>query len=110
MGYDESRLKTRHHGRGCVYRDKDAISSIFSVCIPPYYSARMLIIHAISYGSIYFASDTVDGAVPAQITGEAPPELKEQVSKTFTIGPTVHRDFWNKERSKMDIFRGPCRY
>lgn len=75
-----------------------------------YYCVRMLIIRTISYGSIYFASDTVDGAVPAEITSEAPAELKEQVSKTFTIGPTVDRDFWNKERSTMDIFRGPCRY
>lgn len=64
----------------------------------------------VSYGSIYFANDAVDGAVPAQIISDAPTELKDQVSKKFTIGPTVDRDFWNKERSAMDISRGPCMF
>lgn len=63
-----------------------------------------------SCGSIYFATDAVAGAVPAQITNDIPTELKDQVSKTFTIGPTVDRDFWNKERSTMDISRGPCTF
>lgn len=62
----------------------------------------------ISYGSIYFASDAVKGAVPALITSDAPTEVKEQVSKKFAIGPTVDRDFWKKERSTMDLPRGPC--
>lgn len=26
----------------------------------------------------------------------------------FSIGPVVGRDFWSKERAKMDIDRGPC--
>lgn len=69
----------------------------------------MLTVYAISYGSIYFASDAVEGAVPAQITTEAPAEFKEQVSKTFTVGPTTNRDFWNKERSMMNLSRGPCK-
>ncbi|KAJ5965160.1 uncharacterized protein N7479_005036, partial [Penicillium vulpinum] len=68
---------------------------------------RMLSISFSHYGSIYFASDAVEGAVPAQIIDDAPAELKNQVAKTFIIGPTVDRDFWNKERSNMDIFRGP---
>ncbi|KAJ5587245.1 uncharacterized protein N7459_003010, partial [Penicillium hispanicum] len=68
---------------------------------------KMLSVSFSHYGSIYFSSDTVEGAVPAQITSEASAELKEQVSKMFTIGPTVDRDFWNKERSTMDISRGP---
>lgn len=50
----------------------------------------------------------MQGAVPAQITSEAPTELKEQVSQLFSIGPTVDRGFWDKERSEMDIPRGPC--
>lgn len=56
----------------------------------------------ISYGSMYFASNTVDGAVPAQIISDAPPQLKNQVSKTFTIGPTVDRDFWTKEHKPLN--------
>ncbi|RJE24004.1 hypothetical protein PHISCL_03659 [Aspergillus sclerotialis] len=60
------------------------------------------------YGSIYFASDSVEGAVPAQIIGDVSPELKEKIARTFTIGPSVDRSFWNKERSTMNISRGPC--
>ncbi|KAJ5471859.1 hypothetical protein N7539_008802 [Penicillium diatomitis] len=60
--------------------------------------------------NIYFSSDEVDGAVPAQFTSDVPIELKERVSKKFTIGPTVQRDFWKKERATMDISRGPCRW
>ncbi|OJJ51154.1 hypothetical protein ASPZODRAFT_327067 [Penicilliopsis zonata CBS 506.65] len=59
------------------------------------------------YGSIYFAKDAVPGAVPARITSEAPIEFKKQVSKRFTIGPSVDREFWKKERSAMTISRGP---
>jgi hypothetical protein len=64
----------------------------------------------VSYGSIYFASDAVEGAVPAKLTNEAPLELKEHVYKTFSIGPTVDRGFWKRERSSMDLSRGPCKY
>jgi hypothetical protein len=64
----------------------------------------------ISYGNIYFASDAVKGAVPAEIVSDAPVELKERVSKMFTIGPSVDRGFWNKERSTMNIDRGPCTF
>ena len=63
-----------------------------------------------SYGSVYFASDSVEGAVPAQVVGDVPPELKEKVAKTFTIGPSVDRGFWNKEGSSMNISRGPCMF
>lgn len=64
-----------------------------------------------SYGSIYFSSDEVDGTtLPAQITSDAPIGLKERASKKFSIGPTVERDFWKKERATMDISRGPCRW
>lgn len=63
---------------------------------------------AISYGSLYFAEDNVKGAVPAQIAGAVSDKLKEYVSEKFTIGPTVERNFWKKERSVMSISRGPC--
>lgn len=63
---------------------------------------------AVSYGSIYFASDAVEGAVLAKIISETSADLKEKVSKMYTIGPIVDRGFWNKERSTMDISRGPC--
>lgn len=61
-----------------------------------------------SFGNIYFASDAVEGAVPAEIISGMPQELKEKASRVFTIGPSVKRDFWKKERSEMKINRGPC--
>lgn len=63
-----------------------------------------------SYGSIYFSSNEVDGAVLARIMSDVPIKLKERISKKFTIGPTVERDFWKKERATIDISRGPCRW
>lgn len=62
----------------------------------------------VSYGSIYFARDAVEGAVPAHVTGEISTQLKQHVSKTYTVGPTVDRQFWKRERATMDISRGPC--
>ncbi|CEJ62815.1 hypothetical protein PMG11_11302 [Penicillium brasilianum] len=53
---------------------------------------KLLSVSFSHYGSLYFSSDKVDGA---------------RVSKRFTIGPTVERDFWKKERGTMDISRGP---
>jgi hypothetical protein len=69
-----------------------------------------MVAYKTSYGSIYFASDSVEGAVPAQVVSDMPVELKDRVSKMFTIGPSVDRGFWNKERSAMDISRGPCKF
>ncbi|KAJ5156966.1 uncharacterized protein N7482_008066 [Penicillium canariense] len=69
--------------------------------------SKMLSVSFSHFGSIYFASDAVEGAVPAQVTSEASPELKEKIYEKFSIGPTVDRDFWHKQRSSMDISRGP---
>jgi hypothetical protein len=46
--------------------------------------------------------------VPAKLFTDVSPEVKSKVSKQFTIGPLADREFWNKERSEMDIDRGPC--
>ncbi|OOQ90561.1 phosphotransferase enzyme family protein [Penicillium brasilianum] len=62
---------------------------------------------SLSFSHIYFARDAVEGAVPAELTNEAPSELKERIRKTFSIGPTVDRDFWKRERASMEISRGP---
>ncbi|KAJ5138425.1 uncharacterized protein N7515_003273 [Penicillium bovifimosum] len=62
---------------------------------------------AVSFGSIYFANDAVESTVPALLTDGASSELKERVYEKFSIGPTVDRSFWNKQRSSMQISRGP---
>ncbi|KAI2739974.1 hypothetical protein DTO013E5_10189 [Penicillium roqueforti] len=71
--------------------------------------SKMLAVSFSHFGSIYFASDAVESAVPALLTSESSSELKERVYKKFSIGPTVDRSFWNKERSSMQISRGPWR-
>ncbi|KAJ5353503.1 hypothetical protein N7541_006067 [Penicillium brevicompactum] len=71
--------------------------------------SKMLAVSFSHFGGIYFASDEVESAVPALLTSEASPELKSQVNKKFSIGPTVDRGFWKKERSSMQISRGPWR-
>ncbi|PYI29456.1 kinase-like protein [Aspergillus indologenus CBS 114.80] len=71
--------------------------------------SKMLAVSFSHFGSIYFASDAVESAVPALLTNGASTELKESVYKNFSIGPTVDRSFWKKERSSMQISRGPWR-
>ncbi|KAJ6060042.1 hypothetical protein N7444_002974 [Penicillium canescens] len=71
--------------------------------------SKMLAVSFSHFGSIYFAKDAVEGAVPALLTNGAPSELKERVYRKFSIGPTVDRNFWKKERSSMQISRGPWR-
>lgn len=39
---------------------------------------------------------------------DAPAEMKQDVSERFTIGPLFERESWTKQRSVMDIDRGPC--
>ncbi|KAJ5213383.1 hypothetical protein N7449_000552, partial [Penicillium cf. viridicatum] len=62
---------------------------------------KMLTVSFSHFGSIYFASDTVESVVLALLTSESSSELKERVYKKFSIGPTVDRSFWNKERSSI---------
>lgn len=61
-----------------------------------------------SFGNIYFASDAVKDAVPAEIISDIPQELKEKAAGIFTFGSSAERDFWKKERLDIKINRGPC--
>ena len=110
MGPAESRQKAFHHEGDSNYRVEDACSIVFSVRSFAHSRMRAKSDRLVSFGSIYFASDEVESAVPALLTSEASPELKNQVNKKFSIGPTVDRGFWNKERSSMQISRGPCKH
>ncbi|KAI9733948.1 MAG: Phosphotransferase enzyme [Cirrosporium novae-zelandiae] len=58
-------------------------------------------------GAIYYASDCFEGCERAEVTSDTPMSVKEDVKNRFVIGPTVEREFWEKERSGMDINRGP---
>lgn len=44
----------------------------------------------------------------AEAIGDVSTEVKNSIAQRFVIGPTVERGFWSKERSDMDIDRGPC--
>jgi hypothetical protein len=61
-----------------------------------------------SYGNLYLANDAFPGCEKAEIIGEVPQSLKEEVENRFVIGPVVDRGFWHRERASMDIDRGPC--
>ena len=62
----------------------------------------------LSYGNLYYSNELVGGAVIAEVVGDVFSEVKSDVSKRFVIGPVVESGFWSKERSSMDIDRGPC--
>ncbi|KAE8369252.1 hypothetical protein BDV27DRAFT_141444 [Aspergillus caelatus] len=60
-----------------------------------------------TYGSLYYASENIPGAVAAEVIGDVPTEVRNTVMHRFAIGPVAERDFWNKERATMRIDRGP---
>ena len=60
------------------------------------------------YGSIYYARDRFEGCEKAEMIGDVPEALRKEVQERVSIGPIAERDFWSKERSEMDIDRGPC--
>ncbi|KOS46913.1 hypothetical protein ACN38_g2102 [Penicillium nordicum] len=69
--------------------------------------SNMLAVSFSHFSRIYFASDAVGSAVPALLTNGASSELKERIYEKFSIRSTVDRSFWNKERSSIQISRGP---
>ncbi|KAL3458409.1 kinase-like domain-containing protein [Aspergillus heterothallicus] len=59
------------------------------------------------YGSLYYASDNVPGAFPAEIRSGIPARAMDEVARSFLIGPLAERTWWSKERADMEIDRGP---
>ncbi|RAH43212.1 phosphotransferase family protein [Aspergillus brunneoviolaceus CBS 621.78] len=59
------------------------------------------------YGSLYYATENIPGALPAQLVGDIPEKIQEQVATRFVVGPVTEHDFWTKERAQMTIDRGP---
>ncbi|KAB8209366.1 kinase-like domain-containing protein [Aspergillus parasiticus] len=70
---------------------------------------RLLSISLNRYGSLYYASENIPGAVAAEANGDIPTEVERTVLSRFAIGPVAERGFWNKERAKMSLDRGPCK-
>ncbi|KAI9664305.1 MAG: Phosphotransferase enzyme [Alyxoria varia] len=69
--------------------------------------ARMSSITFSHYGSLYLTEQKVSNSVPATVTGNASPDVKQMIAQRFCIGPTANRDFWHGGREKLKIDRGP---
>ncbi|KAG5293793.1 phosphotransferase enzyme family protein [Histoplasma capsulatum G186AR] len=59
------------------------------------------------YGSLYFADDAFPGCEKVEIIGDIPRSQKREIESRFVLGPVASNDFWDRERSHMDIDRGP---
>ncbi|KKZ65771.1 hypothetical protein EMCG_08420 [[Emmonsia] crescens] len=68
---------------------------------------KLLSVSFSNYGNLYYSSEPMSGTSAAEVMNDASPEVKSDVKKRFSIGPVVDRDFWSKERSVMNIDRGP---
>ena len=44
-----------------------------------------------------------------RVVGDVPTVIRDDVRQRFVIGPTALREFWENERSKLSIDRGPCK-
>ncbi|KAL9611874.1 MAG: hypothetical protein Q9167_003488 [Letrouitia subvulpina] len=49
------------------------------------------------------------GCEKAEVVGNVPQSLKEQVESTFVVGPVADKNFWGGKRSCTNIDRGPWR-
>ncbi|KAF2463332.1 uncharacterized protein BDR25DRAFT_329731 [Lindgomyces ingoldianus] len=59
------------------------------------------------HGALYYKKDSFPGCETAQVTASVMENLRTDVAKRFVIGPTVEREFWEKQRANMAIDRGP---
>jgi hypothetical protein len=66
-----------------------------------------LITHRV--GSLYFKDSGISGCQPAEIES-GPENVKDTIRSRFCIGPIVRREFWEKERSHMHQYQGPCKF
>ncbi|OJD27490.1 hypothetical protein ACJ73_01103 [Blastomyces percursus] len=68
---------------------------------------KLLSVSFSNYGNLYYSSEPISSATAAEVVNDTSPEIKSEVKRRFYIGPVVDRDFWSKERSVMNIDRGP---
>lgn len=54
-------------------------------------------------GSLYFEKDLTNSE--AKITVSGPPSETDSI----VVGPTAEYEWWFKERSHLDVDRGPCK-
>ncbi|RAL14787.1 aminoglycoside phosphotransferase family protein [Aspergillus homomorphus CBS 101889] len=59
------------------------------------------------YGSLYYAAENIPGAVPVELAGDIPAEVKEEAARRFVVGPVAESNYWTGERAHMTLDRGP---
>ncbi|EEQ33627.1 Phosphotransferase enzyme [Microsporum canis] len=69
--------------------------------------SKLLSVSFSRYGNLYYSGEAIPGAMGAEVVNDTSTEIKRDVKTRFSIGPAIERDFWTKERSVMDIDRGP---
>lgn len=67
-----------------------------------------LLMRLCRHGALYYKKDSFLGCETAQVTAGVVDGLRTDVAERFVIGPTVEREFWEKQRADMAIDRGPC--
>lgn len=58
-------------------------------------------------GSLYFNDWGIPGSMPAKAMTESQ-NISERIQSRFSIGPIARGEFWEKERSSMTQYHGPC--
>jgi hypothetical protein len=57
----------------------------------------------LSYGSIFYASEDIEGCKPARIvSGWLPLNLRRELQDRFVIGPCMRKDFWKDRRGLLE--------
>jgi hypothetical protein len=81
----------------------------YEASLPHKYCTVTYLIKVHRYGALYYKKDSFPGCETAQVTASIMDSLRADVEKRFVIGPTVEREFWEKQRADMAIDRGPCK-
>ncbi|KAF2728298.1 hypothetical protein EJ04DRAFT_546854 [Polyplosphaeria fusca] len=59
-------------------------------------------------GPFFFKITGVPEVQPIKITSDLAQEAKNDIERRFSIGPSVQRKLWAKERTNMSKYHGPC--
>ena len=72
------------------------------------FSTTTLLMKLRRHGALYYKEDSFPRCETTQVTASVRESLRTDVAKRFVIGPTVEREFWEKQRANIAIDRRPC--
>lgn len=81
----------------------------YEASLPHKYCTMTHLIKVHRHGALYYKKDSFPGCETAQVTASIMDSLRADVEKRFVIGPTVEREFWEKQRADMAIDHGSCK-